>query len=149
MISTKTYAILFNCSKPNNLLYNNDMHNGKKTILVVEDEESLSSAIRDALGTVGYEVLVAGDGLEALSMLKESKIDLILLDMYLPKMEGLEFLEKKQLMGDNTTTIVLSNINEGEEMAKARKLGVEGYYVKADTSIAELIKTIKEKLKWG
>ena len=66
--------------------------------------------------------------------------------MYLPKVEGLEFLKQKNILKNTTPTIVLSNINEGEEMAMARELGAERYLIKADTSIDELLKIVKNRL---
>ncbi len=120
---------------------------GKKLrILIVEDEKTLSSALKKALITEGYIVEVASDGQIAVQKIQNSNYDLILLDMYLPKVEGLEFLKQKNILENTTPTIVLSNINEGEEMAMARELGAERYLIKADTSIDELLKIIKNRL---
>ena len=123
------------------------MMDGKKLrILIVEDEKTLSSALKKALITEGYIVEVASDGQIAVQKIQNSTYDLILLDMYLPKVEGLEFLKQKNILENTTPTIVLSNINEGEEMAMARELGAERYLIKADTSIDELLKIIKNRL---
>jgi len=118
----------------------------KQKILIVEDEKSLSNALKKALITQGYMVEVASDGQLAVQKIQNSTYDLILLDMYLPKVEGLEFLKQKNKLENTTPTIVLSNINEGEEMAMARELGAERYLIKADTSIDELLKIVKNRL---
>lgn len=118
----------------------------KQKILIVEDEKSLSNALKKALITQGYMVEVASDGQIAVQKIQNSTYDLILLDMYLPKVEGLELLKQKNKLENTTPTIVLSNINEGEEMAMARELGAERYLIKADTSIDELLKIVKNRL---
>ncbi len=123
------------------------MDSTKKNILIVEDESSLSSILKKALLGEGFDVDIAGDGQIAVSKLESSKYDLILLDMYLPKVEGLQFLKEKKKMGNITPTFVFSNINEGDEMKEARELGAERYLIKADTSIDELLTIIKERLK--
>lgn len=122
------------------------MDGNKLRILIVEDEKTLSSALKKALITEGYVVEVASDGQIAVQKIQNSNYDLILLDMYLPKVEGLEFLKQKNILKNTTPTIVLSNINEGEEMAMARELGAERYLIKADTSIDELLKIVKNRL---
>lgn len=122
------------------------MDSNKQKILIVEDEKSLSNALKKALITQGYTVDVASDGQIAVQKIQNSTYDLILLDMYLPKVEGLEFLKQKNKLENSTPTIVLSNINEGEEMAMARELGAERYLIKADTSIDELLKIVKNRL---
>jgi CheY-like chemotaxis protein len=66
----------------------------KKTIMVVDDEESLRELLSAILDNAGYDVITASDGKECLNKLKESKPDLVLLDMMMPGISGREVCEK-------------------------------------------------------
>lgn len=61
---------------------------GKNSILVVDDSAVVVEAVRDALEQDGYDVMTAGDGLEALDVIKRNRFDLILLDIDMPRMNG-------------------------------------------------------------
>lgn len=108
-------------------------------VLIVEDNETLNEAYKLILEKDGHTVSTAFNGEEGLEKLKEVSPDLILLDMLMPKMDGLEFLRhfdaKKY---PKTTIIILSNLNEDEQVDEARRLGAHRYILKANTSPREL-----------
>ena len=70
------------------------VQNERKTILVVEDEESLREILQDELSSIGYRVVVARNGLEGLAKLQEIEPDLIICDRAMPSMTGYELLER-------------------------------------------------------
>lgn len=108
-------------------------------VLIVEDNETLNEAYKLILQKDGHEVSTAFNGEEGLAELGKSVPDLILLDMLMPKMDGLEFL--RHFKADDfpkTTIIILSNLNEDDQVEEARKLGAQRYILKANTSPREL-----------
>lgn len=108
-------------------------------VLIIEDNETLNEAYKLILEKDGHEVTTAFNGEEGLEKLKEVSPDLILLDMLMPKMDGLEFLRHFNPGSyPNTTIIILSNLNEDEQVEEARKLGAHRYILKANTSPREL-----------
>ncbi len=116
-------------------------------IFIVEDDEFLSDAYDTILRHKGYQTEVFGDGAEVLSRLESEVPDLILLDLRLPEVGGLEVLESLQRKGHSTSTIVLSNHSVRNEIDKAFSLGVSRYIVKSWTSPKELVDIVAAALK--
>lgn len=121
----------------------------EKTILIIEDEEAMRLALRDMIGFEGFSVLEANDGIEGLATALARHPDLILLDILMPKMDGLEMLHKlrKDTWGKNVPVIVLTNVGDKEEIAQAVEGNVFEYFVKTDIKITDVIAKIKERLK--
>ena len=98
-------------------------------ILIVDDNPKY---LKDALPFYGYNVTVATDGLQALSLLKNNTYDLILLDVMMPKMDGWETL--KNIRKNSTTkyvpVIMLTAVNEEQKMVTGLKIGADDYIVK-------------------
>jgi CheY-like chemotaxis protein len=92
------------------------------SILVVDDDVALARMLRVLLVSEGYEVTVAGNGLEALEYLKESSASLILLDLQMPVMDGRSFFQELRSKGDNTPVIILSAYNADRA---CRELGAD------------------------
>lgn len=124
------------------------MTDNKKIILVVEDEEPLQMVLHDILNVEGYEVLKAKDGAEGLEISLREHPDLILLDILMPKMGGLEMLKKlrEDQWGKTASVIVLTNLSDNEDIAKAVEEDVFEYFVKTDIKIDEVIARIREKI---
>jgi DNA-binding response OmpR family regulator len=120
-----------------------------KKILIVEDEQSLNDAYRMILETEGYAVNVAFNGKEALERLKDFTPDLILLDLRMPLMGGIEFLQNydKSEAGKKAKIVIFSNLDAKDEIDKAYSLGANKYILKAWASPKELIKLVKDTLK--
>lgn len=120
----------------------------KKIILVVEDEEPLRMVLRDVLAVEGYGILEAKNGIEGLEMSLREHPDLILLDILMPKMDGLEMLKKlrEDEWGRKAPVIVLTNLSDNEDIAKAVEEDVFEYFVKTDIKINEVIARIREKI---
>jgi len=115
------------------------MHIDRK-ILLVEDDQFLRRACEASLQRRGFTVRAAGDGEEGLRLARSEIPDLILLDLLMPKMSGLEML--RALRNDEGTSripvLVLSNSSSPRDAGEVTALGIEGYWVKANLSLKEL-----------
>ncbi|MFA6339089.1 MAG: response regulator [Candidatus Paceibacterota bacterium] len=119
-----------------------------KKILIVEDDVILASTIADNLIQAGFDIVKAKDGEEGLALAFSEKPDLILLDILLPKMDGLTMLKRLRLdpWGKDVPVIILSNLSEPLNIADAIGDGVRDYLVKVDWKIEDVVKRIKTKL---
>ncbi|MDI6761738.1 MAG: response regulator [Thermodesulfobacteriota bacterium] len=102
----------------------------KKTILIVDDEKELCKILSDSLSQNHYRVFVAFDGKRALQLVKEEKPDLILLDIKMPRMNGIEVLKKIKKMKKEIVVIMLTAYGTLETARKAMKLGAYDYLTK-------------------
>lgn len=120
----------------------------KQTIMVVEDEQVLNDAYVTILKQEGYKVLSAFDGEEALSVAESNHVDLILLDLRMPKVNGIEFLKAFDLKSQDNPPIVIvfSNLDMQQEIDEAFSLGATKYMLKAWASPKELVKLVKDNL---
>jgi len=109
-------------------------------ILVVEDDQLLSQAYHLILEYEGHSVRVAANGQEALDMVDELEPDIILLDLLMPEMTGLEFLKKfrQPKKHPHTTVVILSNLGDEAEIQKSLELGAYKYIVKAQATPLQL-----------
>ncbi|MFA6476303.1 MAG: response regulator [Candidatus Paceibacterota bacterium] len=120
----------------------------KKTILIIEDEESLAGALHDKFATEGFDALIARNGEEGLSLALQKHPDLILLDIVMPKMDGLTMLKslREDTWGKDAQVIILTNLSGNGEVSKAINQGVYEYIVKTDIKIEDLVAKVKEHL---
>lgn len=116
----------------------------KVKVLVVEDEPQLRKAFMFLLNTSGYNASAAGNGKEALIQLKTFKPTIILLDLLMPVMNGIEFLESLNKLEHNKSykIIILSNLSDRISKSDATRYGVEKILVKANLSPDELLTEI-------
>ena len=121
----------------------------KKRVLVAEDDPSLSQILSARLTRAGVEVVKAKDGEEALRVIRETKPDLVLLDLILPgKYDGFEVLQKmrEDPTLDSRSVVIISNLGQESDMERVKQLGAVEYFVKAKTSIDDLVNRIKTLL---
>ena len=119
-----------------------------KKILIVEDEIDLNEAYQMILRREGYEVLAAFDGSDALAITQDVTPDLILLDLRMPKVSGIEFLRsyKAHEKHPHVKIIVFSNLDTQKEIDEAYGLGASRYMLKAWASPKELAELVRETL---
>jgi DNA-binding response OmpR family regulator len=124
---------------------------GARRVLLAEDDRFLRRAAEVALRRHGLEVLTAADGEEALRLARAERLDLVLLDVVMPKLEGFEVL---RLLKEDAATaalpvIVLSNLGQERDVAQARALGAVAFLVKAHLSLQELVERVDAALRTG
>ncbi|HRY28207.1 MAG TPA: response regulator [Candidatus Moranbacteria bacterium] len=126
------------------------MKDGKKTILIVEDEEDLLEMYTLALMQSGYEVLSADNGVEAMAWLEDryADIDAILMDIIMPKMDGFETLKK--IKADERfkkiSCIFFTNLDGEEDKRQAFEMGASDYFIKSQHTPSELVEKINQIL---
>ncbi len=116
-----------------------------KTILILEDEKALMDALSTQLTKRGYNILKAGDGEEGLQVLADNQVDMVLLDIIMPKVDGVSFLQQvhQNEKLKETPIIVLSNLSSGEKVMEAKEQGVTDYLIKTDWTIEDIIRKIE------
>lgn len=117
-------------------------------ILLIEDDSLISRLYQKAFSFDLYEVEVASDGEEGFDKIKLFKPDLILMDFMMPKMNGLELLEKvkKEEGIKKIPVIMLTNIKNDKNIDTAIKLGAVKYIVKGDQPPSEVVAMVEETL---
>jgi len=121
----------------------------KKKLMIVEDEQDARTMFTDLLESEGYDVSSAVDGIDALAKAAAEKFDLILLDIVMPNMDGVEVLQKiKSDPAKYGTPIVvmLTNISGDAAVEKAMELGAAGYKLKIGTEPDALLKDVRDFL---
>ncbi len=99
-------------------------------ILVVEDKESMAQMLKETLELEGYEVMLAGDGAEGIRIIRESKVDVVLTDLKLPKKNGLEVLKASKEDNPLIPVIVMTAYGSVETAVNAMKLGAYDFITK-------------------
>jgi DNA-binding response OmpR family regulator len=113
-------------------------------ILIVEDEEPIRELIKLNLSMVGYETLEAGDGEDALQYISNEKIDLVLLDIMLPKLDGYDLLPK--ILKKDIPTIMLTAKDRLNDKVKGLEMGADDYVTKPFEAL-ELLARISSVLR--
>ncbi len=121
------------------------MNDISKPILIIEDEPGLLEAVRLKLTKEGFPVLGCTTAEEAEELMAKTEPSLLWLDLFLPGIPGIEFLQK--LRADEKwkklPVIVVSNSGSPEKIRQSRELGVETYFVKADWKLEEIIDVVR------
>ncbi len=118
-------------------------------ILIVEDEKILREMYKEKFQKEGFEVAVAPDAEDALIATKVERPDLVILDILLPKGNGISFLEKlKGLNPDPKMKIIaFSNYDDQKTKESAKEFGAVEYLIKANYTPAQIVEKIKKYLK--
>jgi len=118
-------------------------------LLLVEDDVTLVKMYEKKFQAEGYEVEVAYDGEEGLSKATESKPDLIVLDILLPKMDGLTVFRKLRSQSEtfHTPVLILTNFDKEESIFECFTLGAVDYLIKSEVNLEQVMQKIKNLLK--
>jgi len=100
-------------------------------VLVVEDSDSACDLIRDFLESKGYDVFLSRTGEDALAKVRELKPDVMLLDIVLPGIDGMEVLRRVRQFNDKIGIIMVTGINDEREAKEAIKKGADNYLTKS------------------
>ena len=116
-----------------------------RRILLVDDSAIAREPLARILSYEGYDVLAASNGLEALETLRDQSVDLLLLDVIMPKMNGIQLLEslRQQERYKNLTVIAVTGSMDRFHLSRLRELGVTEIVIKARFKIDELLERVK------
>ncbi|MEI6580676.1 MAG: response regulator [bacterium] len=125
------------------------MSENQKRVLIVEDDQHISKVYEIQLAKEGLFTILARDGEEAVKMVENEKPDLIILDLMLPKKDGFWVLEemRKNSKYSKIPILVISNLGQKTDAARALELGATEYLVKIDHPIQELVDRINSYFK--
>ncbi len=118
-----------------------------KKILLVEDEDLIIKILEKKLSEKGYEVLLSRNGKEGLEAMKKEKPDLVLMDIVMPKLNGLETMEAMNNDPElkELPVIIISNSGEPVEIERVKELGAKDWLIKTEFDPQEIIeKVIKQ-----
>lgn len=120
----------------------------KKRILIIEDELPQLGALCDKFLHEGYKILEAKNGEDGLETALKEKPDAILLDILMPKMDGIEMIKRlrEDPWGKDVPIIVLSNSADVEKIEQAMVNHVFDYFVKSDTKLEYVVEKVKQLL---
>jgi two-component system, OmpR family, response regulator MprA len=118
-----------------------------KTILIVEDDVSVRTLLKKSLGAKGYTVHTCADGLEGLTELERSRPDLILVDIMMPRLDGVTFV--RAIKGNHSTkpipVIFLTAKNDPKSMIEGINIGAK-YYITKPFQLDELLSKVAKAL---
>lgn len=120
------------------------MDKSNATILYVEDYPVVQAMYHEALRGQGFNVDVASDGKEALEKVASNHYDIVLLDLLLPHVTGMEFLRSFTAKGYNSKVIILSDFDSPLTVSEAGKLGVKDYWIKVNNTPHVLAERLEE-----
>ncbi len=125
------------------------MAQAKKRILISEDEGPLLQVLGEKFTNEGFVVFKAKDGIEAVDMALREHPDLILLDVIMPRMDGIMALQKirEDSWGQGVPVIILTNLNDADTAGEALKNRAYDYMVKSDWKLDDVVKKVRERLE--
>jgi two-component system OmpR family response regulator len=115
-------------------------------IMVIDDEAGVRDLLGDALKLAGFETITASDAMVAQTLLRDTKPDLLIVDINMPMMDGFEFIERIRGNGDNTPALMLSARGDRADITRGLTLGADDYVTKP-FGLEELVLRIKAILR--
>lgn len=115
-------------------------------LLLIEDYPVIQQMYNQVLAEKGFDVDLASDGKDALEKIKQTKYDVILVDLLLPEVNGIEFLKQFKERG-KTKIVVLSDFDHKETVKEAYALGIDKYWLKVENTPHLLAERLTELLK--
>ncbi len=117
-------------------------------IIIIEDEPSISSSLKTALTKEGFEVSCLENGEDGLAAALDQKPNMILLDILLPKMDGIKTFERlrNDEWGKNVPVVIITNVTDANVEKAAKSHNPLAYYVKSNTHIADIVSTVNKGL---
>ena len=120
-----------------------------KKILIAEDEEAMLDALASKFEKRGFTVVRAHDGEEGYNLAMKEKPDLLILDILMPKMNGMDLMEKirqDEHWGGDVPIVMLTNISDPENVSRAAMSKVYDFLVKTDWRLDDVVKLAEDKL---
>ena len=116
------------------------------TIAIIEDEVVLREVLAKKFEQEGFTVLQAADGLAGLALIQSNKLDVILLDIVMPKMNGYDVLKQMPASPSTPPVLIISNSGQPVEIDRAMNLGARNYLVKAQNTPEQIVDKVKNVL---
>lgn len=135
--------------KPNHAIMQHGASMPKQSaVLIVEDEVAMRTALAETFHQHRFRVLTAEDGRSGLATALEQHPDIILLDILLPMMDGMQVLTelKRDAWGKQVPVILLTNVNDPAKVAQGIAAGAYDYLVKQDWNLEDVVRKVKERL---
>ena len=125
------------------------MASSKKAILLIEDNPLLTGLYSAGFKKKGFEVLVVHNGEEGLKIIQKERPDIVVLDLFMPGMTGIEVLQKIRENPEikDTKVVVLTISTKDEDKKKVKELGVLDYLVKQELHLTEIVERVLSHLK--
>jgi DNA-binding response OmpR family regulator len=121
------------------------MANGKK-VLIIDDDQSFVWILSQSLHNDGFSILTAENGQAGLKIIEEEKPDLILLDIMMPVMDGIEMAKNLKKKSISTPVIFLTNMSDADHMSAALEIFPADYILKSDVPVNKIASQIRAKL---
>lgn len=118
-----------------------------KKILIIEDEKTLARALELKLTRSGFVVSVVFNGEDGINIVQKEIFDLILLDLIMPKSDGFAVLAILKAENIMTPVVVLTNLGQEYDMARAKGFGAKGFFIKSNTPLATIVEYVTKLLK--
>ncbi len=118
-----------------------------KKILIVEDDKSLLSTLREKFTNEGFFVITAQDGEEGLIAAEKENPDLFLLDIKMPKIDGITMAKKLKETGADAPIIFLTNLDDLKHIGDAIEVNKSDYLIKSDWELDDIVKKVKARLE--
>ena len=117
-------------------------------VLLVEDEENLARLLKDAIGDSFFSFIIASDGIEGKELFLEIKPDIVITDIEMPRLSGLDMAKELRQIRPNTPIIILSAFSEKDKLFNAIDIGITKYFVKPfdPDELLDYISSITSKL---
>jgi DNA-binding response OmpR family regulator len=125
------------------------MPQNAKNVLIVEDEAPMLKVLTEKFSKEGFTVFEARDGKEGLEVALDKKPDVVLLDILMPTMDGIEMLKRlrEDPWGKMVPVFLLTNLNDLEKISESVRIGISGYLVKTDWKLEDVVNKVKDKLQ--
>jgi two-component system nitrogen regulation response regulator NtrX len=120
----------------------------KETILIIDDEEGIRTSLAGVLEDEGYTVRLAADGEEGLAMAREEMPDLVLLDIWMPGMDGLDVLQRLKTVYPGLTVVMISGHGTIETAVRSTRMGAQDF-IEKPLSLEKVLLTISNALELG
>lgn len=121
-----------------------------KTILIIEDEEPMLNALAAKFEKDGFNVLKAQDGEEGLKTGLDNRPDIMMVDIIMPKLDGISLVKKVRIeggeWGKDVPILMLTNLSDSESVSEAANYSVYDFLVKTDWRLDDVVRLVRQKL---
>lgn len=120
-------------------------------VVCAEDDKLISTSLIEGFKSAGFEAIPAYDGEQALEVIKQEKPDVAILDIMMPKLDGIGVVWELKADPEiaNTPVVMLTNLSDTDTVSKILEAGVTDYLLKSEQSIDQVVEKVKEVLNRG